>query len=95
MTYQEALDILGLTGAPSAQEAKEAYRRKVLASHPDHDPTSAVLASQLGAWRHARDILFSQADAEKPCKVCKGVGIVVLGLNRRTCVVCHGSGERH
>jgi len=91
-----------LLGNPEAtpEAVKAAYRRKVMANHPDHGGDGA----QLQALKAARDLLLA-APAESPaplnqkrndetgttCSMCNGRGRVGTGFGA-TCSVCNGEG---
>lgn len=54
ISREEALNILGLQGEPTATEVKEAHHRLMLKNHPDHGG-SDYLATRIN---QARDILL-------------------------------------
>ncbi|MFN3236209.1 MAG: DnaJ domain-containing protein [Pseudomonadales bacterium] len=57
MSYEQALDILGLTGQPSAAEIKAAHRKMIQKLHPDRGG-STLLAKQVN---EAKQVLLDHA----------------------------------
>ena len=52
MKLQDALNLLGLTGTVSFDEAKAAYRRACMAYHPDRNPAGGEMMKAITeAWR--------------------------------------------
>jgi hypothetical protein len=62
VTLDEARQCLGVTGAASADEIRDAFRRKARVVHPDRNPNStpadlALFGREFDRAREARDIL--------------------------------------
>jgi len=86
MTRDEALRILRLTGQPSAEEVRAAYRAaaaRSIQSGATHLPR---------AVRQARDFLV-QGHINPPCQTCRGRGKVAVGFAMSPCLMCGGTGE--
>jgi len=56
MSRAEALDILGLSGSPTAEEIRQAYNRLIKKNHPDQGG-SDFLSAQIN---QAKDLLLGQ-----------------------------------
>lgn len=72
----------------TADAITAAFRRAVMADHPDHGGAGM----QIDALRRARDVLMRQvaAPAVLPCPQCAGSGTV----GWRRCAACDGTGDR-
>lgn len=94
MTHDEALKLLSLDKAACALTPEiitAAYRRALVAEHPDTGGASDVLPGQL---QQARRIVTDALDGVKtPCPQCKGRGKVPGKMGTTPCGACKGSGE--
>lgn len=69
MKLQDALNLLGLSGTVSYDEAKAAYRRAAMKYHPDRNPAGAEMMKAITeAWRllEAWDFTGSPVSATEP-----------------------------
>lgn len=90
MNLTEAERILGVKAGASAEAVRAAFYARAKAVHPD--TTQAPFFSSLAVMeaKQARDLLLERAGvtptSAKPCPVCRGTGIQVIGLRRVPCV---------
>ena len=91
MMRKNALALLGLPdGAYDAEAVAAAFRRAVVAAHPDTGGAGGNM-SELQEARKA--LLQISNDDEFACKQCAGRGTVRYKLGVRPCGACKGTGE--
>lgn len=66
MTRPEALATLGLTGRPSKQAVKEAYRLLAQAWHPDRHASDPRATERFQRFTEAQEILLGVREATEP-----------------------------
>lgn len=95
MTRAEALAALGLTGSPSPDAVRAAFKalsRQLVTPEPGDVIEPFYSIDDL---RAARDALINSSENDfPPCIVCRGRGKVRSGFGVQTCVACGGSGEK-
>ena len=95
MNRPHALSLLSLTGHPSTEDVRAAFKRlsRQLVAPQANDviePFHTIIDLRL-----ARDTLIILPENDfPPCIICKGRGKVQSGFNVQPCVACAGSGEK-
>ena len=84
MTLEDALKVMGLSDASSAEVARARYKELAMELHPDHNPMDPLRANELmaqlnAAWsvveRRLQDVGQIPKDGEQ-CSECSGRGYV-------------------
>lgn len=93
MTRDEALTLLKLDTAAcdlTADIVTKAYRRAILANHPD---TGTVQATMVELQQARQTVTQHLEGRNNPCRQCNGRGRVPFKMGTRVCSACKGTGE--
>lgn len=94
MSLSEAERILGVKAGASAEKVRAAFSATVKRWHPDvlernWEDRSGEVGPGMAAIKKARYLLLERAgvtSSARPCPVCRGTGIQVIGLRRVSCI---------
>lgn len=95
MTEAKALELLAIPAETPAfllrpEMVDGAYRRAIMANHPD----TGTLKHSMAELQEAREVLRQAAAGQNnPCRQCNGRGRVPFKVGTAPCGACKGTGE--
>lgn len=93
MGRAQALALLGITGEATPALVALAFRRRVMAGHPDTGDGSICDMTLL---MQAKKVALSDPEtSNSACMLCQGAGMVRARVGSVRCFACNGTGDRY